>query len=73
MQKFDAIIVGGGIVGLATAYQCLRRFPDKLLLVLPVESDYIGSDPGIEPAIKDSAATANVGLFVDRPNDSEAR
>lgn len=37
MQKFDAIIIGGGIVGLATAYQLSRRFPDRMLLVLEKE------------------------------------
>ena len=31
---FDVIIIGGGIVGLATGYQILKEFPDKKLLVL---------------------------------------
>ena len=37
MQKFDAIIIGGGIVGLATAFQFSKRFPDRMLLVLEKE------------------------------------
>ena len=36
---FDVIIIGGGIVGLATGYQILKEFPDKKLLVLEKEKD----------------------------------
>ncbi len=34
----DLIIIGGGIVGLATAYRFLERFPDKRVTVLEKES-----------------------------------
>lgn len=37
MQHFDVIIVGGGIVGLATGYQLLRQFPAKRLLIVEKE------------------------------------
>ncbi len=38
MQKYDAIIIGGGIVGLATAYQFTRRFPNRIVVVLEKEN-----------------------------------
>lgn len=34
----DVIVVGGGIVGLATAHQLLDRFPDRSVLVLEKEA-----------------------------------
>ena len=34
---FDYIIVGGGIVGLATAYKLQLKFPDKSVAVLEKE------------------------------------
>ena len=39
MATFDLAVVGGGIVGLATAYQFTRRFPDRRVVVLEKESD----------------------------------
>lgn len=38
MKNCDATIVGGGIVGLATAYQLLRRFPGTSVVLLEKES-----------------------------------
>lgn len=37
MQNVDIVIIGGGIVGLATAYQLKKRFPDRSLAVLEKE------------------------------------
>lgn len=37
MQQSDLIIIGGGIVGLATAYRFLERFPGKRVTVLEKE------------------------------------
>ena len=38
MQKYDATIIGGGIVGLATAYQFTRRFPNRIVVILEKEN-----------------------------------
>src|SRR5438105_3597485 len=38
METVDVAIVGGGIVGLATAYNLMRSFPAKKLLVLEKEA-----------------------------------
>ena len=38
MQQSDLIIIGGGIVGLATAYRFLERFPEKHVTVLEKEA-----------------------------------
>lgn len=38
-QNFDIIIVGGGIVGLATAYKLCNHHPDKKILVLEKEKE----------------------------------
>jgi L-2-hydroxyglutarate oxidase len=37
MERSDLVIVGGGIVGLATAYRALERFPSWQVLVLEKE------------------------------------
>jgi L-2-hydroxyglutarate oxidase len=37
MHQSDLAIIGGGIVGLATAYRFLERFPDKRVTVLEKE------------------------------------
>ena len=39
MLNADVAIVGGGIVGLATAYQHVRRFPDRKMVVLEKEPE----------------------------------
>jgi (S)-2-hydroxyglutarate dehydrogenase len=39
MQESDLIIIGGGIVGLATAYRFLEQFPGKTVAVLEKETE----------------------------------
>ncbi len=38
MTEYDLAVIGGGIIGLATAYQFGRRFPGKRVLVLEKEA-----------------------------------
>ena len=38
-NKFDFIVVGAGIVGLATAYKLQLKFPEKSLLILEKEPE----------------------------------
>ena len=42
MVEADVVIVGGGIVGLATAYRLIQRFPRQRVIVLEKE-DQVGS------------------------------
>ena len=38
-NQFDVIVIGGGIVGLATAYQLSMKYPDKRIAVLEKEAE----------------------------------
>ncbi|MDA7707915.1 L-2-hydroxyglutarate oxidase [Flavobacteriaceae bacterium] len=38
-MKYDLIIIGAGIVGLSTAYEYIKKYPNKELLILEKESD----------------------------------
>ncbi len=39
MKQTDIIIVGGGIVGLATAYNLTKQYPDKTITILEKENE----------------------------------
>ena len=39
-MTYDYIIIGGGIVGISTAWQLQQRFPEKKILLLEKESVY---------------------------------
>lgn len=45
-NKYDIIIVGGGIVGLATAYKLSLRVPNKTILVLEKEKEIAAHQTG---------------------------
>lgn len=40
MDWVDSVIIGGGIIGLATAYQLSKRWPDKSFLLLEKEDSF---------------------------------
>ena len=46
MATFDLAVVGGGIVGLATAYQFTQRFPGRRVVVLEKESHVAAHQTG---------------------------
>jgi (S)-2-hydroxyglutarate dehydrogenase len=46
MEQSDLIIIGGGIVGLATAYRFLERFPGKRITVLEKEATVASHQTG---------------------------
>ena len=39
MKRTDVAIIGGGIIGLATAYQITRQYPGRRVVVLEKEPD----------------------------------
>jgi len=45
-NHFDVIVVGGGIVGLATAYKLNKKFPAKKILVLEKEKEVAAHQTG---------------------------
>ncbi len=45
-DKYDIIVVGGGIVGLATAYKINSKYPDKSILVLEKENEVAAHQTG---------------------------
>ncbi len=45
-EKFDLTIVGGGIVGLATALEIAQRYPKTKLLVLEKEDQLAAHQTG---------------------------
>jgi (S)-2-hydroxyglutarate dehydrogenase len=45
-MTYDYLIIGGGIVGISTAWQLLQRYPDKQILVLEKESHFAGHQTG---------------------------
>jgi L-2-hydroxyglutarate oxidase len=46
MQESDLVIVGGGIVGLATGYRFLERYPGKRITVLEKDAKICGHQTG---------------------------
>jgi len=45
-MTYDYLIVGGGIVGISTAWQLVRRYPDKQIMVVEKESHFAGHQTG---------------------------
>lgn len=61
--KFDFIIVGGGIVGLATAYKLQLKFPDKLVAVLEKESELARHQTGRNSGVIHSGIYYSPGSY----------
>ncbi|MFZ2039238.1 MAG: FAD-dependent oxidoreductase, partial [Desulfobacterales bacterium] len=38
MKTYDFVLIGGGIVGVSTAWQLQRRFPDAAILLIEKEA-----------------------------------
>ena len=45
-MTYDYIIIGGGIVGMSTAWQLQQRFPEKSILLLEKEASYSSHQTG---------------------------
>ena len=65
-ERFDLIVIGGGIVGLATAYQLLLRKPDLSLALLEKESELGTHQTG------HNSGVLHAGLYY-APGSSKAR
>lgn len=63
---YDLIIIGGGIVGMATAYKINTRNPDKKVLVLEKESEVAAHQTGHNSGVIHS------GIYY-KPNSYKAR
>ena len=46
MKQADVAVIGGGIVGLATAYQVTQRFPGRRVVVLEKEANVAAHQTG---------------------------
>lgn len=45
-MQYDFIVIGGGIVGAATAWQLVQQFPDRSILLLEKENDFARHQTG---------------------------
>lgn len=66
MGSSDFIIVGGGIVGLATGYQLGLRFPDARIVILEKESDIAQHQTGRNSGVIHSGIYYKPGSFKAR-------
>jgi (S)-2-hydroxyglutarate dehydrogenase len=65
-ERFDLAVIGGGIVGLATAYQVLERRPDLRVAVLEKEDELASHQSGRNSGV------VHAGLYY-RPGSLKAR
>src|SRR6476660_2481312 len=66
MRTFDLAVVGGGIVGLATAYRFTRRFPGKRVVVLEKEAKVAEHQTGHNSGVIHSGIYYKPGSFKAR-------
>jgi (S)-2-hydroxyglutarate dehydrogenase len=62
-MKSDILITGGGIVGLATAWRMLQRFPDRRVLVLEKEAGVARHQTGHNSGVIHSGIYYKPGSF----------
>src|SRR5438477_11300794 len=65
-DHFDVIVIGGGIVGLATAYKFTKRFPGKKILVLEKEKEVAAHQTGHNSGVIHSGIYYKPGSFKAR-------
>lgn len=65
-NNFDVIIVGGGIVGLATAYKLTLQHPDKKILVLEKEKEVASHQTGHNSGVIHSGIYYKPGSYKAR-------
>ena len=65
-MRYDVIVIGGGIVGLATAYQCLQKRPGTKLLLLEKEAGLTRHQTG------NNSGVIHSGLYY-KPGSLKAR
>ncbi|UTW63023.1 L-2-hydroxyglutarate oxidase [bacterium SCSIO 12741] len=65
-EIYDFTIVGGGIVGLATAYKLQQSFPDKKILVLEKESRFAPHQTGNNSGVIHSGIYYKPGSYKAR-------
>ncbi len=62
-KKYDIIIIGGGIVGLASAYKINLRYPDKKILVLEKEKEVAAHQTGHNSGVIHSGIYYKPGTY----------
>src|ERR1035437_7535051 len=62
-NNFDVIVVGGGIVGLATAYKLNKKFPAKKILVLEKEKEVAAHQTGHNSGVIHSGIYSKPGSY----------
>ena len=65
-QNFDIIIIGGGIVGLATAYKLTLQHPNKKILVLEKENEVAAHQTGHNSGVIHSGIYYKPGSYKAR-------
>jgi L-2-hydroxyglutarate oxidase len=65
-QLFDVAVIGGGIVGLATAYEITRSYPDASLILIEKERDLACHQTG------HNSGVIHAGVFY-KPGSAKAR